>query len=280
MTKTTIPIDTKYFSYISQLIMQAKENTFRKINEELILLYYAIGKYLSQEAQQYSYGDKFIEELAQLMKVQSPELKGFTKRNLYRMKQFYELYQGDEIVSSMMTQLTQLAIKEKHKEFLDNYVLEFLDLPQNFSEKEFRNALLSNLKDFILELGKSFTFVGEEYRVQVGNSDFFIDLVFYHRELSCLVAVELKIGEFKPEYLGKMNFYLEALDQEHKKEHENPSVGIILCTSKDDEVVQFALNRSLSPTLIADYTLKLPDSKILQDKLHELNQLISLGCIP
>jgi hypothetical protein len=129
------------------------------------------------------------------------------------------------------------------------------------------------MKHFLLEIGKDFIFFGEEFRVQVGNSDFFIDLLFYHRGLSCLVAFELKITSFKPEYIGKMNFYLEALDRDHKKPNENPSVGIILCADKDDEVVEYALQRNLSPVLVAEYTAKLPDRNLLQNKLHEFNNL-------
>ncbi len=157
----------------------------------------------------------------------------------------------------------------------DSYVLEFLSVPEDFKEKDLRKAIISNLKQFILEFGKDFTFVGEEYKVQVGNTDFFIDLLFYNRALSCLVAIELKVGKFKPEHLGQLNFYLETLDRDVRKENENPSVGLILCASKDDTVVEYALNRSLSPTMVADYTLKLPDKKILQEKLREITELMS-----
>ena len=163
--------------------------------------------------------------------------------------------------------------------FLDTYVLDFLSLPDKFSEYEFKKAIISNLKNFILEIGKDFTFVGEEYKVMVGNSDYHIDLLFYHRGLGCLVAFELKIGAFKPEHIGKMNFYLEALDREHKKNNENPSVGVILCASKEDEVVEFALSRSLSPTLISDYTLKLIDKNLLRQKLHELAEMADFKLI-
>ena len=142
-------------------------------------------------------------------------------------------------------------------------------MPEKVSEKDLQKSILNNLKSFILEIGKDFTFIGEEYRVQVGNHDYYIDLLFYHRGLSCLVAFELKIGEFKPEYIGKVNFYLEALDREVKKENENPSVGVILCASKDDEVVEYALGRSLSPTMVSEYTLKLIDKKLLLEKLKE-----------
>ena len=138
-----------------------------------------------------------------------------------------------------------------------------------------QKSIIKNLKNFVLEIGKDFTFIGEEYRLQVGNHDYFVDLLFYHRGLSCLVAFELKIGEFKPEYVGKINLYLEALDREVKKPNENPSVGIILCAKKDDEVVEFALSRSLSPTMVSEYKLKLIDKKLLQDKLKEYIELAS-----
>ena len=155
----------------------------------------------------------------------------------------------------------------------DAYVFEFLELPTERREKDLRKAIVDNLKNFILEFGKDFTFVGEEYRVQVGNTDFFIDLLFYNRALSCLVAVELKVGKFKPEHIGQINFYLEALDRDVKKANENPSVGLILCASKDDTVVEYALSRSMSPTMVSDYTLQLPDKKLLQEKLRELTEM-------
>jgi predicted nuclease of restriction endonuclease-like (RecB) superfamily len=162
------------------------------------------------------------------------------------------------------------AVKEQ---FLDSYVLDFLRLPDKHPEETLQKAIMANMKSFLLEIGKDFTFVGEEFRVQVGKTDFYIDLLFYHRGLSCLVAFELKTTAFKPEYIGKMNFYLEALDRNHKKENENPSVGIILCADKDDEVVEYALQRNLSPVLVAEYTAKLPDKKLLQNKLRELTDL-------
>ena len=155
----------------------------------------------------------------------------------------------------------------------DSYVLEFLDIPEKHKEKELRKAIVTNLRDFILEFGKDFTLVGEEYRVQVGNTDFNIDLLFYNRELSCLVAIELKIGRFKPEHLGQLEFYLEALDRDVRKPNENPSVGLILCSKKDDEVVQYALARSASPALIADYQTHLPQKALLENKLRELREL-------
>ncbi len=154
--------------------------------------------------------------------------------------------------------------------FKDTYVLDFLNLPKTYTEKDLRQSIVSNLRDFILEFGKDFAFIGQEYRIQVGKNDYFIDLLFFHRGLRCLVMLELKIDDFKPEYLGKLNFYLEALDRDIKKTDENPSVGIILCKSKDVEVVEYALSRNLSPALIAEYKTKLIPKKVLQKKLHEL----------
>ena len=157
---------------------------------------------------------------------------------------------------------------------LDTYSLEFLDLPNNYSEKDLKKSIISNMKDFILEIGKDFTYVGEEYRVQVGNEDFYIDLLFYNRTLSCLVAFELKIGKFKPEYISKMDFYLEALDRQERKENENPSVGVILCANKDEQVVEYAMSRTMSPTMVSQYTLKLIDKKLLENKLKEIKNIV------
>ncbi|RUA29139.1 MAG: DUF1016 domain-containing protein [Bacteroidetes bacterium] len=157
--------------------------------------------------------------------------------------------------------------------FKDSYVLDFLSLPKPFLEKDLRQGIIKNLKSFILEFGKDFTFVGEEYRIQVGNKDFFIDLVFYHRELQCLVAIDLKITDFKPEYLGKMEFYLEALDRDVKKDHEKPSVGIILCKNKDSKVVEYALSRSMSPALVSKYETELIDKKLLENKLDDFFEI-------
>lgn len=319
------------FEKIVNIIESAKERAYRKVNEELILMYRDVGEYISKQSEKTEYGDAFVQKLADFFAENYPDLKGFNRRGLYRMKQFYELYKDNEKVSTLLTQLSwsnhlkimsacksmeerifymNMCIKEKYSArelarqidsgyyerymlsqkpltpaideskqatgniFLDNYVLDFLNLPAEVSEHDLQKSIIQNLKDFILEIGRDFTFIGEEYRVQVGNNDYYIDLLFYHRGLSCLVAFELKIGEFKPEYVGKINLYLEALDREVKKKNENPSVGVILCASKDDEVVEFALSRSLSPTMVSEYNLKLIDKKLLQRKLKEYIELV------
>ncbi|PID67063.1 MAG: hypothetical protein CR959_02135 [Fusobacteriales bacterium] len=322
-------LDNKDFYKIVKIIEKTKKRVYSKVNEELVLMYMKIGEYLSEKILLSKYGDKIIDDLALFIKKEYPNLKGFNRRGLYRMKQFYELYKDDEKVSPLVTQLTwsnhlkimsscktkeeryfyiNMCIKEnltkrelirqidssyyerymlsrikpfpeiqkiKNKTknlIIDNYVLEFLDLPDKILENDLQKSIIKNFKKFILEIGKDFTFIGEEYKVQVGNHDYYIDLLFYNRELDCLVAFELKLGEFKPEYIGKMNLYLEALDRNIKKHKENPSVGVILCAGKDDEVVEYSLSRSLSPTMVSEYNLKLIDKKILQNKLKELKE--------
>lgn len=153
--------------------------------------------------------------------------------------------------------------------FKDVYNVEFLDLPEVHHEADLHRGLVAKLKDFLIELGRDFCYVGSEYPLQVGGQDFALDLLFFHRGLNCLVAIELKVTRFEPEYLGKLAFYQEALDRDVKKAHEQPSIGVLLCASKDDEVVEYALSRTLSPALIAEYQTHLPDKKLLQAKLHE-----------
>jgi predicted nuclease of restriction endonuclease-like (RecB) superfamily len=176
------------------------------------------------------------------------------------------------------------ALQELHptaeQVFKDSYLLDFLNLPDSHSESDLQKGLIADLKRFLMELGRDFCFVGEEYLLQVGGRDFRLDLLFYHRELQCLVAFELKIDEFQPEYLGKLAFYLEALDRDVKKPYENPSIGVLLCAGKDSEVVEYALNRTLSPAMVADYQTKLPDRALLQRKLAEFYELETTKLLP
>jgi len=198
----------------------------------------------------------------------------------------YSFRELDRQISACLFERTMLGnqklstvLRELHPNvnqvFKDNYVLEFLGLPDTHSENDLQKGLTRHMKAFILELGKDFIFMGENYRLQVGNQDFYIDLLFYHRDLCALVVFELKIGRFMPEYLGQLNFYLEALDRDVKKPHENPSIGVLLCRDKDEEVVEYALSRNLSPTLIAQYQLQLPDKKLIKQKLHEFYEQLS-----
>lgn len=320
------PTTQQDFREVLQQIQQARQTVFAQVNTALIDLYWHIGKTISHKVQTQAWGKGVVSELARYIAQSDPSIKGFSDKNLWRMKQFYETYHADETLMplvrelpwthnmiilsrcktlgereyylklavtdkltkreldrqidvshferSMINPILSPAVRELHpaigNSFRDNYVLEFLGLPPVHSENRLQRALVQHMKQFILELGKEFIFMGEAFRLQVGNQDFFIDLLFFHRGLSALVAFDLKIGEFKPEHIGQINFYLEALDRDMKKPHENPSIGVLLCRDKDDEVVEYALSRNLSPTLIAQYQLQLPDKKLLRAKLHEL----------
>ncbi len=216
-------------------------------------------------------------------------LKTSEEREFYIMlcaKNKYSVRELEKLINTNTFERTMLANENIPKNiknlpqnteniFKDSYVFDFLNLPQTYKEQDLQKALIASLKDFILELGKGFSFVGEKYRLQVGNEDFYVDLLFFHRELQCLVAFELKVDKFKPQFMGQLEFYLEALDRDVKLEHENPSIGILLCREKDEEVVKYALNRSLSPTMIAEYETKLIPKDILQRKLNELYNLMN-----
>ena len=176
------------------------------------------------------------------------------------------------------------AVRELHPDaaavFKDTYLIEFLELPTAHSEADLHCGLVEKLKQFLIELGRDFCYIGSQYPLQVGGRDFFLDLLFFNRALNCLVAFELKIDEFQPEHLGKLEFYLEALDRDVKKKHERPTIGVLLCATKDHEVVEYALSRSMSPALVAEYQTRLPDKKLLQAKLHEFYELAQEQATP
>jgi predicted nuclease of restriction endonuclease-like (RecB) superfamily len=158
--------------------------------------------------------------------------------------------------------------------FKDTIYVDFLGLPQKHSERRLQRGILDNMKDFVLELGKDFLFYDKEYPLQVGNSTFKVDLLFFHRGLQCLVAIELKTGKFEPGYMGQLEFYLEALDRDVRRSNENPSIGILLCQETDRSVVEYAMSRSLSPTMIAEYERQLIPKEVLQRSLEEFAQLL------
>lgn len=213
-------IRQKEFSEIAILIKQSKEKAIKSINTELIDLYWNIGKYIHEQVENSDWGQSVVKELANYLSKNESNLKGFSDKNLWRMKQFFETY----------SELPKLSPLVREISWTNNL------------------TILTRTKSI----------------------DFFIDLLFYHRGLQCLVAFELKADKFKPEHLGQLNFYLEALDRDVRKPNENPSIGILLCKDKDNEVVDYALNRSLSPTMASEYQTQLPDKKLLQKKIHEL----------
>lgn len=347
--------ETQFLEVVG-MIKRAKTIAYQSINTELVNCYWQVGEYISQRIANASWGDKSVLDLAKYIEKCHPDLKGYDRTGLYRMKKFYDTYcntpivappvrqlqlsenQSDKFVTPPATQLTdirqtilaeiswthhliifsrtkmeeerefyiRLCIRERYSKreldrqissglfervmlgkhqlpsmvqqsgkdalnaFKSDYIFEFLQLPDQHSETDLQKALVTQMKKFILELGRDFLFMGEEYRIQVGNSDFKADLLFFHRGLQCLVVVELKAEKFKPEHLGQRNFYLEALDRDVKKEHENPSIGILLCQDQDTEVVKYAMNRTLSPTLVASYQTQLPDKSVLQQKWKQI----------
>jgi len=226
--------------------------------------------------------------LAAYIQRRQPNARGFSAQNLWRMRQFYETYRRQPILSTLLRELPwshNLAIMSRSKRdeerefylrlasrerwsfrdlqrqlngalfervvlapaklstaltvlhpdaatvFKDSYLVEFLNLPKNHSEADLHDGLVEQLKEFLIELGRDFCFVGSHYPVQVGGRDFELDLLFFHRGLACLVAIELKIEEFQPEHMGKLEFYLESLDRDVRKPHEQPSIGVLLCAT-------------------------------------------------
>jgi predicted nuclease of restriction endonuclease-like (RecB) superfamily len=318
------------FDEVLRLIDAARTRALTAVNQELVGLYWQIGEYISRKLESAAWGEGVVQQLAVHIAQTHPDLKGFNRPNLFRMRQFYETYKDDEKVSPLVRQLSwthnllilsrarrpeerefylRMALHERWSKrelerqlngalfervvlspakvsppltqlhpdaaavFKDTYLLDFLNLPAAHSEDDLQRALVANLRQFLLELGTDFAFVGERYRLQVGGRDFFVDLLFYHRGLTCLVAFELKVEQFEPADLGQLQFYLEALDRDVKKPHERPSIGVLLCATKDSEVVEYALARTVSPALVAEYQTRLPDKKLLQAKLHEFYEL-------
>jgi predicted nuclease of restriction endonuclease-like (RecB) superfamily len=214
-------------------------------------------------------GTKSAEEkLFYLLIAAKEKLTKLELRRQIKTATFERTMLAKQKVSALMTQLPKNLFK-------DPYIFEFLDLPDGHSETDLEKALVKNLQKFILEIGKGYTYMGNQFRLQVGKKDYHTDLLFYHRDLQCLVLFELKIEEFEPEFLGKLNFYLEALDRDVKRPHENPSIGVLLCKGKDTEVVEYAMARNISPAMVADYETKLIDKKVLANKLNQLIELFS-----
>jgi len=314
------------FTEVVRLIGVSRERAMQAVNTALIELYWQIGEVISRRVAAAQWGEGTVDQLASYIARWEPGIRGFSRSNLLRMRQFYETYRDDQIVAPLVRQIpwshhlqilgqcklpeerefyvrmtvqegwskrqlerqiraalferTALSppkvapvVRDIHPEalsvFRDSYTLEFLGLPQAHTEAELHRGLLNSLREFLIEIGRDFCFIGSEVPLQVGSQDFALDLLFFHRGLNCLVAIELKVGRFEPEYLGKLNFYLEAVDRDVRKPHERPTLGLLLCASKDDEVVEYALSRSLSPAMIAEYKTQLPDKRILAARLRE-----------
>jgi len=317
----------KFLGRLKDEIITAQQKAYRTVNRQLVELYLSIGEGIYEKVEVSKWGQGIVETLSQDLQREFPDMKGFSKENLWRMKKLYESYRSYPKLSPLVTELSwshnlvilfqaestgekefylktcinerwsrrelerqinaslyerfmlsrrtdKLVPHSKEKNLMTHlkveYIFNFLGLKDGFAEHDLRRAIVTNLKEFFLEFGSHLAFVGEEYKITVGNEDYNVDLLFYHRQYRCLVTIELKIGRFKPEYAGKMRFYLNALDEKLKLDEENPSVGLILCKSKDEEVVRIAISKALASVKVATYKTKIIDRKLLKNKLHSL----------
>jgi predicted nuclease of restriction endonuclease-like (RecB) superfamily len=345
---------------LKQRIASARLHAARAVNQDLILLYWDIGRGIVERQEKLGWGQSVVEMLSRDLRKAFPEMKGFSAANLWRMRQFYSACATPEFLAQAVRELKgslpgatedgpilAQAVRElvatipwgQHVELLNkvkdpaarlyylrataqlgwsrnvllnqikagayerslkegkthnfpavlpeylaeqaeealksSYNLEFLGIRRAVKERELEDRLIERLRDFILELGYGFCFVGRQHRLSLGKKEFFIDLLFYHRFLKALVAVELKVGPFEPEYAGKMDFYLNLLNDKERAPGDNPSIGIILCAEKDDVVVEFSLKSKTNPIGVAEYHLteKLP--KELKGKLPSERQLLA-----
>ena len=356
------------FGEVIDIILQHKSNANRVVNEELLLSAWHVGGYVSAKLKSEEWGSKVVSQLSEFIRSQHPDIKGYSRRNIYNMVMFYDEYSSKNFTNvvkqylnsefvqpktaqiekcydlprkesnllivqpktaqfpqiltlttltnhieilcrcknteerlfyiiyanrerlikrelirciSNQTYASLLSSKENMSKglleaypnapilFKDTLYIDFLGLPTKHSESKLKNSLIENMKQFILELGKDFIFMDQEYKLNVGASTYKADLLFYHRGLQALVAVELKKTKFHPRDLGQLEFYLEALDRDVKRSNENPSIGIILCPESDKVVVEYAMSRSMSPTMIAEYKRILIPQEKMQKQLNE-----------
>src|SRR5574344_1529249 len=319
--------DNKDFIEFIKMYEDAKKNAYYEIsnivNKTTVDLYWNYGKKINELSKDAKYGDKIVPKLATWFKDNYPELKGFSRPNLFKMKQFYETYYKNEKVLPMARKLSwsnniiilsscknndenlfymqfclqnklskrelerfikssyyeryklsnnnlndMLPIKKDNiieNKILDTYALEFLGLKEKHSEKELKQSILNNLKMFFLELGGNLSLIGNEVKIKLDNKTYYIDLLMYHTSLNCYIVIELKIGEYKAEYASKIQLYLSIMDKEYK--NINPSIGLILCKGKNNNVIKYSFNKKLNKIEISNYLTKLPDKKILEKEM-------------
>lgn len=374
LTKTSQEQD---FTEVVDIIVQHRSKASRAVNEQILLCAWYVGGYVSMKLKSEEWGSKVVAQLSEYIRSTCPDIRGFSKRNIYNMVMFYDEYssetfsvtvekylnsefvqpktaqieaslpkQGKAVIvqprtaqivpaaSEQMPKILELTTLTNHMEILcrcknneermfyilyankehlvkrelqrcisnqtytallgsksnmskgllnaypdapimfkDTLFVDFLNLPNKHSEAKLKNGLVEHMKQFILELGKDFIFMDQEYYLNIGSSTFKADLLFFHRGLQALVAVELKKTKFHPRDLGQLEFYLEALDRDVKRSNENPSIGIILCPEADRVVVEYAMSRSMSPTMIAEYKRILIPQERMQEQLNEFCNL-------
>ncbi len=284
---STAPSEDQAFAEVLEMIQAARGRALAAVNTELVDLYWRIGEHISRKLETATWGEGVIEALARYIQRRHPNLRGFTRRNLFRMKQFFEAYQGDQKVSALLAQLPwthHLIVLGQSKRPEEREFYLRLAIRERWSKRELERQLrAAAFERAALSPAKVSPLVAQMHpeALEVFKDSYvveFLDLPGEHSEIDLHRGLvnRLKVGRFELEHLGKLNFYLEALDRDVRKPHEGSSIGLLLCASKDDEVVEYALSRSLSPALIAEYQTQLPDKKLLQAKLHELYALTEM----
>jgi len=322
-----------FLQELKERIRSAQIRATLSVNQELVLIYWQIGKDILYRQQQQGWGAKIIDRLATDLRQAFPEMKGFSRTNLLYMRAFAEAYPDQELVQQVVGQIPwghilrildtvkdskarlwyvqktiengwsrniltlqiQNQLYNRQGQSINNfnatlqspqsdlaretlkdpYIFDFLTLGESAQERAVEKELVTHITKFLLELGVGFAFVGEQYPLKVGEENFYIDLLFYHIKLHCFVVVELKTGKFKPEYAGKINFYLSGVDELLKSDMDNASIGLILCASKDNIIAEYALRDVNKPIGIAEWQAELTKSlpKELQTELPTIEQL-------
>ncbi|RVU81540.1 DUF1016 domain-containing protein [Leucothrix sargassi] len=335
-----LPINTneaykKWLASLKQQFRQAQIKASVQVNQALLQYYWQLGEQIFERQQKSEWGSNFLNQLSQDLMTEFPEVKGFSKRNLALVRQWY-LYWKDEaeIVQQLVAQLAsipwghnaQIISKCPNKQeaqyyvrqtlengwsrsvlvhqiesglyqregralsnfettlpavqsdlaqqtLKDPYIFDFLTLSKDYRERELEQSLVTHITQFLLELGTGFAYMGKQVAIKVGERDFYLDLLFYHTRLHCHVVIELKVTDFEPEHVGKLNFYIKAVDEQIRQEGDQPTIGILLCKSKDQTVVEYALSGMQKPLGVTEYQLtqSLPDD--LKDSLPSIEAI-------
>ena len=334
MSKNMPPDYAGLLAEVKERVRAARYAALKAVNKELVGLYWDIGRMIAERQADGAYGDAIVEQLAHDLRVEFPSVSGFSRRNVFYMREFYLLYRDLPKVQPLVAQIGwthNLLILQRCKDALerefyirmtrkfgwtrnvlihqienqsyeksllgqtnfdqaltpklrvqaelavrDEYTFDFLGLSDEHSEKELETALIARVEDFLRAMGGMFAFMGSQFRLEVGGEEFFIDLLLFHRRLRCLVAIELKVGKFRPEFVGKMQFYLTALDRQVREESEGPSIGIILCKEKNRTVVEYALHDARKPIGVATYHVSRQLPKELEGQLPSPQEIARL----
>jgi predicted nuclease of restriction endonuclease-like (RecB) superfamily len=341
MKKSNIIKDKNYLNFIRSVkerIYRAQYEALKKVNKELLSLYWDIGRMIVDKQNKIGWGKSVVENVANDLQMEFPAIKGFSIRNLWNMRNYYYVYKNDKKLQTMSAEIGwshNIAIMEKCKENLerkfylimtkkygwtyrvlinqienqtyekyllnqtnfdntlpeklkhqaklavkDDYIFDFLELNEEHSERQLELSLISSIRKFLIEMGRNFTFIGSQFKIEVDGEQFFIDLLLFHRVLKSLIAIDLKIGKFIPEFAGKMQFYLSVLDNKVKLPDESPSIGIIICKDKNRTIVEYALKDINKPIGVATYKIRktlpaelkgyIPSPKEIEERLEFL----------